>query len=88
MTFLVETFTDLKPLSKFIPPIQPNHPPTKSHIVPMKILFLDENYKSVTLDILSRLLADAGLSGDQQVRTRKLPRTKAVIILFTLIQSF
>ena len=64
MTFLVDTFTDLKPLSKLIPP---THPITRSHIVPMKILFLDEKYKSVTLDILSQLLVDAGLSGDQQV---------------------
>ena len=45
MTFVVDTFTDLKPLSKLIPPVQPNNPIIRSHVVPMKILFLNEKYE-------------------------------------------
>ena len=67
MSFLVETFPSLKHLAKLIPPVDPPHPVAKSQVVPMKVLFKDEKYKSVTIDILAQLLVDAGLSGDEQV---------------------
>ena len=67
MAFLVDNFTSLKKLCKFIPAKSPIHPVEKSDVVPMKILFKDEKYKTETLDILAQLLQDAGLSGNQQV---------------------
>lgn len=67
MRFLVETFNNLKHLSKLIPQMEPLHPVVKSEVVPMKILFKDEKYKSATIEILTQLLDDASLSGDQQV---------------------
>ena len=67
MEFLVEHFSDLAHLRKFVPPSQPLHPPMKSEIVPMKILFKDEKLKSDTIDILSQLLTDADLDGKPQV---------------------
>ena len=38
----------------------------KSNVVPMKILFKDEKYKSETTEILTRLVKDAELSGNQR----------------------
>lgn len=69
MSFLVETFSCLKHLAAVpvIPEEEPLHPVLKSEVVPMKILFKDEKYKSVTIEILTQLLDDASLSGDQQV---------------------
>ena len=67
MTFLVENLSSLQHLHKLIPPPEPLHPVLPSEVVPMKILFKDEKYKSETIEILSQLLIDAGLSGDQQV---------------------
>ena len=67
MGFLVESFPSLKDLAQFIPLTEPLHPIVKSEVVPMKILFMDEKYKSETIEILSRLLDDASLSGDIQV---------------------
>lgn len=67
MCFLVETFTNLKDLAELIPPVVPLHPVIKSEVVPMKVLFKDEKYKSVTIEILTQLLVDAELSGNQQV---------------------
>ena len=67
MEFLVELFSDLAHLQKFVPPSQPLHPPMKSEVVPMKILFKDEKLKSNTIDILSQLLTDADLDGKPQV---------------------
>ena len=67
MTFLVENFPSLKHLLKFIPTPEPLHPVLTSEIIPMKILFKDEKCKSETIEILSQLLLDAGLSGHQQV---------------------
>ena len=46
MRFLVEMFSDLKHLSDVIPPMESLHPVVKSEVVPMKILFKDEKYKS------------------------------------------
>lgn len=67
MRFLVDTFPSLKHLAELIPPTESLHPVAKSEVVPMKILFKDEKYKSVTIEILTQLLVDAGLSGDEQV---------------------
>ena len=39
----------------------------KSNVVPMKILFKDEKYKSKTNEILTRLVKDAELSGKPEV---------------------
>ena len=63
----METFPNLKHLAAVIPPMEPLHPVVKSEVVPMKILFKDEKYKSATIEILSRLLVDTCLSGNQQV---------------------
>lgn len=67
MEFLVEHFSDLAHLRKFVLPTQPLHPPTKSEIVPMMIFFKAEKLKSDTIDILSQLLTDANLDGKPQV---------------------
>lgn len=67
MRFLVENFSHLKHIAFLVPPTEPLHPIAKSTVVPMKILFKDEKYKSVTIEILSQLLLDAGLSGEEQV---------------------
>ena len=67
MGFLVETFSSLNHLAKLVPETQSVHPVTKSKVVPMKILFKDEKYKSETIDILSQLMCDANLSGSHQV---------------------
>ena len=64
----METFTDLKALTTLIPPVEPLHPIAKSEVVPMKILFKDEKYKSATIEILTQLLDDASLSGKEQVK--------------------
>ena len=66
MRFLVETFTSLKDLTKPSPKVEPLH--SKSQVTPMKILFKDEKYKSATIEILSQLLQDANLSGNEQVK--------------------
>ena len=41
----------------------------RSNVVPMKILFKDEKYKSETIDILIQLVTDAGLCGKPEVVT-------------------
>lgn len=63
MRFLVDTFTNLKDMKKFVPEVTPVHPVQKSDIVPMKLLFKDEKYKSETIDILTQLYSDAELTG-------------------------
>ena len=67
MGFLVKTFACFKDLAEFVPKPKTAHPAMKSEIVPMKILFKDEKYKSETIDILSHLMSDANLSGNHQV---------------------
>ena len=54
-------------LAKLVPAPEHLHPITKSEVVPMKMLFYDEKYKSETIKILSKLACDANLSGDPQV---------------------
>jgi hypothetical protein len=67
MSFLVENFTDLADLQCYVPPTEPIHPPQKSEVVPMKILFKDEKLKSDTIDILTQLMMDSNLDGTPQV---------------------
>ena len=67
MEFLVEHFPDLAHLKKYIPTVEPLHPPQKSEVVPMKLLFKDEKLKTDTIDILSQLTTDANLNGTPQV---------------------
>ena len=67
MGFLVETFSNLKHLAEFVPEPESIHPVRKSQVVPMKILYKDEKYKSQTIDILTQLMSDANLSGQHQV---------------------
>lgn len=67
MRFLVNEFKDLAGLKKYAPSHVPLHPATKSEVVPMTVLFKDEKYTAETIDILSKLIEDAALSGDSQV---------------------
>ena len=66
MGFLVETFACLQDLQSFVPVMEPLHQP---QVVPMKLLFRDEKYKSEIIQILSQLIQDANLSGEAQVLT-------------------
>lgn len=68
MGFLVETFSSLKHLEEFVPESMSIHPITKSEVVPMKLLYKDEKYKSETIEILSQLMSDANLRGNHQVQ--------------------
>ena len=67
MDFLVTTFPSLSDLAEFVPAVEPLHPVKKSEVIQMKLLLKDDKYKSETIDILTQLYCDAGLSGDQQV---------------------
>ena len=68
MHTLVEEFSSLADLRPFLPtPDTPAMGTCKSHVVPMKILFKDEKYKSETTEILTRLVEDANLSGKPEV---------------------
>ena len=69
MEFLVTRFPSLADLKKFLPPKEQVHPVQRSHVVPMKLLFKDEKQKSETFDILSQLLIDGNLKGDNQAST-------------------
>ena len=66
MHTLVEEFSCLADLQSLLPP---NHSQnaSRSNVVPMKVLFKDEKFKSETIDILSRLVTDAELSGKPEV---------------------
>ena len=67
MGFLVEAITCLEDLRPFVPAMESLHQPQKSQVIPMKLLFRDEKYKSGTIQILSQLIKDANLSGDPEV---------------------
>ena len=54
-------------LKEFVPSREVVHPIEKSVVVPMKILFKDEKYKSETIEILQQLMDDADLKGLYQV---------------------
>lgn len=67
MEFLATEFKSLADLKHLIPSQQSLHPVQKSVVVPMKVLYRDEKYKSETIDILTQLMTDAQLTGDPQV---------------------
>ena len=69
MGFLVSAFQSLSDLKEFVPSREVVHHVEKSVVVPMKILFKDEKYKSETIEILQQLMADADLKGLHQVST-------------------
>ena len=68
MRILVQDFSDLQDLAQYAPTKQPFHPPQKSEVAPMKVLFKDEKFTSETIDILSKLAEDGSLKGNSQVR--------------------
>ncbi len=67
MKFFVAEFDSLHDLEKLVPEEKFLHTPHKSIVVPMKVLFKDEKYKSETIDILTQLMTDAQLAGSPQV---------------------
>ena len=60
MRSLTQEFTALAQLKKHAPEQRPIHPPTKTEVAPMKVLFKDEKYTSETIDILAKLMEDEG----------------------------
>ena len=66
MHFLVEEFPSLSDLQPLLPSSKTD-PVGKSNVVPMKILFKEEKYKSETTEILTRLVKEADLSGKPEV---------------------
>ena len=65
--FLVTEFESLKCLQALVPSQSSLHPVAKSTVIPMKMLFKDEKYKAVTIDILNKLMDDAELTGKPEV---------------------
>lgn len=68
MKFLVNEFPNLKDLKAFTEdaiPFDDGLP--KCEVAPMKVLFKDEKYIADTIDILTRLMEDAKLTGNPQV---------------------
>ena len=78
MSFLVENFTDLADLQCYVPPMESIHPPQKSEVVPMKILFKDEKLKN---DILTQLMEDSNIDGTPQVCTYSNRHLKQYIVI-------
>ena len=68
--FLVTHFTTLSDLKQFLPgeSVDIDHPAVKSEVIPMKMLMKDEKYAAETIDILTQIFDDAGLTGDHQVQ--------------------
>lgn len=67
MELLVAEFECLRHLKSIVPKRSSPHPPTKSEVVPMKILFNDEKKTSETILILQQFATDAKLDGTPQV---------------------
>ena len=67
MRFLTEELEALAGLRKYSPKQEQFHPPTKTDVAPMKVLFKDEKYTSETIDILTKLMEDGNLKGTCQV---------------------
>lgn len=67
MCILVQDFSDIQDLAQYAPDKQPFHPPKKSEVAPMKVLFKDEKFTSETIDILSKLVEDGNLKGNCRV---------------------
>ena len=75
MRFLTSEFSALTKLQQFVPEQEMIHPASKSEFVPMKVLFKDEKYIAETIDILSALIEDASLNGDNQVLQKNKTKT-------------
>lgn len=67
MEILVAEFASLSHLQQKVSKRKSPHDTQKSVVIPMKMLFKDEKCKSETIDILSELCKDAGLTGAPQV---------------------
>ena len=67
MKFLVQHFPDLANLHQYFPDEEMIHPVQCANVVPMTVLFKDENYTVETIDILAQLAEDGKLNGDPQV---------------------
>ena len=63
---LVHEYKNLQQLRQFVPARTPIHPPSKSEFVPMEVLFKDEKYVAETVEILSSLMKDADLHGENE----------------------
>ena len=61
-------FATLSDLKQFLPSKSVDYPVVKSEVIPMKMLMKDEKYTTETIDILTQIFNDAGLTGDHQVR--------------------
>lgn len=70
--FLTSHFPSLNDLKHFVPPNTTPHIVSRAEVVPMKVLFKDEKYKSETVGILKQLMSDANLNGDHQVKSLTL----------------
>ena len=68
----MENFKSLQHLSHLVPARNSPHPVQKSSVVPMKILFCDEKYTAEIVEIVSQLLDDVKLSGDNPQAGRNI----------------
>lgn len=92
MEFLVEHFDSLSDLKPILPQRKSPHPAEKPTVVPMKILFRDEKYKTETIEIIRQLMEDAKLSGNSQVHitlqcscmSNQYTHTGVYIVLMTI----
>ena len=67
MQLLVTEFDSLSDLKRHVHPEEPLFPATKTNVVPMRLLFRDENYTSENVEILKETAKDANLHGNPQV---------------------
>ena len=67
MELLVSKFKSLEVLKQLVPSRISPHPPSRSEIIPLKLLFHDEKYTSDTIVILQQFIQDAALDGTPQV---------------------
>ena len=65
--YLVTEFSALSHMKTHLLEQHPINPISTAEYVSMKVLFKDEKYASETVDILSTLMKDANLKGDNQV---------------------
>ena len=66
MKLLVSEFKSLEGLKPLVPSRTSPHPPSKSEVIPLKLLFRDEKYTSETILILQQFIRDAALDGTPQ----------------------
>ena len=73
-------FSSLNDRKQFVPPYTTPHKVRKAEVVPMKVLFKDEKYKSEIIGILMQLMTDADLNGNHQVQIQ-------IILTFSYISG-